>query len=122
EPEKARAVAYDVVLNGNEIGGGSIRIHEHALQQKIFHLLGITPEKAEMRFGHMLEAFEYGAPPHGGIAWGIDRLVMLFAGEPNIREVIAFPKDQKAKDLTLGAPSELPEKEVAEANIRVINA
>lgn len=121
EPEKAVAIAYDVVLNGNEIGGGSIRIHEHTLQQKIFEILNITPEDAEIRFGHMLEAFSYGAPPHGGIAWGLDRLVMLFAGEPNIREVIAFPKDQKAKDLTLGAPSVMPEKDIREANVKVIN-
>lgn len=120
DPIKARAVAYDVVLNGNEIGGGSIRIHEQKLQKKIFEILRISPEDAEMRFGHMLEAFSYGAPPHGGIAWGLDRLIMIFAGEPNIREVIAFPKDQKAKDLTLGAPSELPEKDVAEANIKII--
>ncbi len=121
-PEEAVAIAYDIVLNGNEIGGGSIRIHEHALQQKIFDILNITPEDAEIRFGHMLEAFSYGAPPHGGIAWGLDRLVMIFAGEPNIREVIAFPKDQKAKDLTLGAPSVMPEKDVAEANVKIINA
>ena len=121
EPEKARSIAYDIVLNGNEIGGGSIRIHEHSLQQKIFDILKITPEDAEMRFGHMLEAFSYGAPPHGGIAWGLDRLIMLFADEPNIREVIAFPKDQKAKDLTLGAPSVMPEKDVAEANVKIIN-
>ena len=121
KPENAVAVAYDIVLNGCEIGGGSIRIHEQDLQQKIFKILKITPEDAEMRFGHMLEAFSYGAPPHGGIAWGLDRLVMLFAGEPNIREVIAFPKDQKAKDLTLGAPSVMPDKDVAEANVRIIN-
>jgi len=120
-PEKARAIAYDIVLNGCEIGGGSIRIHEHALQQKIFEILKITPEDAEMRFGHMLQAFSYGAPPHGGIAWGLDRLVMLFAGEPNIREVIAFPKDQKAKDLTLGAPAEMPAETVKEANVQIIN-
>lgn len=121
EPERARSIAYDIVLNGNEIGGGSIRIHEHSLQQKIFDILKITPNDAEIRFGHMLEAFSYGAPPHGGIAWGLDRLVMIFAGEPNIREVIAFPKDQKAKDLTLGAPSEMPEKDVAEVNVKIIN-
>lgn len=121
EPEKARSVAYDIVLNGSEVGGGSIRIHEHELQKKIFDILKITPKDAEIRFGHMLEAFSYGAPPHGGIAWGLDRLVMLFAGEPNIREVIAFPKDQKAKDLTLGAPSVMPEKDVAEANVKIIN-
>jgi len=121
EPEKARAVAYDVILNGNEIGGGSIRIHEQELQSGIFDLLKITKEDAELRFGHMLRAFSYGAPPHGGIAWGLDRLVMLFAGEPNIREVIAFPKDQKGKDLTLGAPSIMPEKDLNEANIKPIN-
>lgn len=121
EPINTRAIAYDIILNGNEIGGGSIRIHEQKLQQKIFDILGITPEDAEMRFGHMLEAFSYGAPPHGGIAWGLDRLVMIFAGEPNIREVIAFPKDQKAKDLTLGAPSEVPDKELNEANVKSIN-
>lgn len=121
KPEEARSIAYDIVLNGVEVGGGSIRIHEHALQQKIFDILKITPEDAEMRFGHMLEAFSYGAPPHGGIAPGLDRLIMLFADEPNIREVIAFPKDQKAKDLTLGAPSVMPEKDVREANVKIIN-
>lgn len=121
-PEKAMAVAYDIVLNGSEVGGGSIRIHEQALQKKIFEILKISPESAEIRFGHMLEAFSYGAPPHGGIAWGLDRLVMIFAGEANIREVMAFPKDQKAKDLTLGAPSVMPEKDIREANIKIINA
>lgn len=121
EPEKARSVAHDIVLNGSEIGGGSIRIHEQVLQGKIFELLGITQEDAENRFGHMLEAFTYGAPPHGGIAWGIDRLIMIFADEPNIREVIAFPKDQRAKDLMLGAPSKMPDKQVEEANVKVIN-
>jgi aspartyl-tRNA synthetase len=118
-PEKARAIAYDIVLNGYEIGGGSIRIHESDLQKKIFSLLNISDVDAERRFGHMLEAFSYGAPPHGGFAWGLDRLAMIFCGEQNIREVIAFPKDQKAKDLTLGAPSEVTEKELKEANILI---
>ncbi|MFH0820511.1 MAG: aspartate--tRNA ligase [Candidatus Peregrinibacteria bacterium] len=122
DPLKARAVAHDIVLNGSEIGGGSMRIHEADLQARIFKLLGISTEDAERRFGHLLEAFKYGAPPHGGIAPGIDRIVMIFAGEPNIREVIAFPKDQKAKDLMLGAPSVMPEKQVKEANVQIINS
>ncbi len=121
-PEKARAIAYDIVLNGSEVGGGSVRIHESDLQKKIFSLLNISDEDAERRFGHMLEAFSYGAPPHGGFAWGLDRLVMIFCDEQNIREVIAFPKDQKAKDLTLGAPSEVTEKELKEANILIRKA
>lgn len=119
EPIKARAVAYDIVLNGIEVGGGSLRIHESDLQKKVFDILGITPEEAEKRFGHMLEAFQYGAPPHGGIAWGLDRLLMIFANEPNIREVIAFPKDQKAKDLMLGAPSETTKDRLDELEITI---
>lgn len=119
DPEKARAVAHDVVLNGIEIGGGSMRIHERDLQAKVFQLMNISEVDADRRFGHMLEAFSYGAPPHGGMAWGLDRLVMLFANEPNIREVIAFPKNQTAQDLLLGAPSPVTEKELREANIKV---
>ena len=102
-----------------EIGGGSIRIHNSELQSKIFDILGITKEDAERRFGHLLHAFEFGAPPHGGIAWGLDRLIMLFQDEENIREVMAFPKDQKAKDLMLNAPSEMPDAQVAEMHIRI---
>jgi aspartyl-tRNA synthetase len=120
DPLKAKAVAYDVVLNGSEIGGGSVRIHEPDLQKKIFDILRISPDDAERRFGHLLRAFKFGAPPHGGIAWGVDRLVMLFAGEPNIREVIAYPKDQKAKDLMLGAPSPMPEAQLKELGVQIL--
>jgi len=120
DPLEVKAEAYDLALNGNEIAGGSIRIHEEALQKQIFDALKITDKDAERRFGHMLEAFQYGAPPHGGIAWGLDRLVMLFAEETSIREVIAFPKDQKAKDLMLGAPTMIPEKQLSELHIRVV--
>lgn len=119
DPLKARAVAYDIVLNGSEIGGGSVRIHEADLQAKIFEILKISKEDAARRFGHLLRAFEYGAPPHGGIAWGVDRIVMLFCSEPNIREVIAYPKDQKAKDLMLGSPSAMPEAQISELGIEI---
>ena len=120
DPTAARAVAYDIVLNGVEVGGGSIRIHERDLQKKIFDVLGISDKDADRRFGHMLGAFDYGAPPHGGIAMGLDRFIMLLCDEPNIREVIAFPKDNRAKDLMLGAPSEMPEKQIEELGIKVI--
>lgn len=120
-PEKARAIAYDVILNGVEIGGGSIRIHDPKLQNKIFDLLQINDAEAQRRFGHLLKAFTYGAPPHGGIAWGLDRIIMLFQDEANIREVIAFPKDQKARDLMTGAPSILPKAQIEEVHIKTIN-
>ncbi len=119
DPLKARANAYDIVLNGYEIGGGSIRIHKRAMQNKIFELLGLPKETIEARFGHMLEAFDYGAPPHGGCAPGIDRIVMLLENEPNIREVIAFAKTGEGKDLMMGAPSEIATKQLKELGIKL---
>ncbi len=119
DPLKVKGLSYDLVLNGFEIGGGSIRIHDQKIQRMIFEILGLSDEEIKKRFGHILEAFKYGVPPHGGIAPGIDRIVMILAGEPNIREVIAFPKTAEARDLTMGAPSELPEEQLGEANIKI---
>lgn len=121
EPLQVRAEAYDLALNGHEIAGGSLRIHEPVLQNKIFELLKITSQEAQKRFGHLLQAFEFGAPPHGGIAWGLDRFVMLLAGEPNIREVIAFPKSNKAEDLMLGAPDFVTAKQLKENHIATLD-
>jgi aspartyl-tRNA synthetase len=120
DPGAARGQQYDLVCNGEEIAGGSIRIHRREVQEKTFELIGLDVDVARERFGHMLEAFEYGTPPHGGIAPGIDRLVMLLAGEPNIREVIAFPKTQQAADLMAGAPSSVEEEQLAELHIQVV--
>lgn len=117
EPMNVRAWSYDLVLNGYELSSGSIRIHQRDVQNKIFKLLGLEDEEIQARFGHILEAFEYGAPPHGGMAPGIDRIVMLLAGEPNIREVIPFPKTGDARDLLMGAPSLMPTARIAEAHI-----
>jgi aspartyl-tRNA synthetase len=119
DPGKARGQQYDLVLNNNEIGGGSIRIHDRHLQEKVFELIGLKPEVAQERFGHMLEAFEYGTPPHGGIAPGIDRICMILAGEPNIREVIAFPKNQAARDVMGDAPSIVEPKQLKELHIKL---
>jgi aspartyl-tRNA synthetase len=116
-PEKVRGRHYDMVCNGYEIGGGSIRIHTAPLQRRIFRLLGYNDMDIDERFGHMLEAFDYGAPPHGGIALGVDRIVMLLAGAETIREVIAFPKNQSAVDLTVNAPSPVTEEQLAELHL-----
>ena len=116
----ARAWCYDFILNGVELGSGSIRIHDPALQRKVFEVLGLSAAEIDEKFGHILRAFQYGCPPHGGYAFGIDRLVMLFAAQPNIREVIAFPKNQSAQDLLMGAPSPLPESVLVEQNIAVL--
>jgi len=122
DPGAARGQQYDLVCNDYEIGGGSIRIHQREVQEKVFELIGLDLEDAKKQFGHMLEAFEYGTPPHGGIAPGIDRLVMLLAGEPNIREVMAFPKTQSHADLTVGAPAPVTERQLEELHIRVVDA
>lgn len=114
-----RANAYDLVLNGYELSSGSIRIHERELQKRIFDLLEISEQEQKTRFGHMLEAFTFGAPPHGGFAPGIDRIVMLMAGESNIREVIAFPKDGHAYDHMMGAPSEMPARALKDVHVKL---
>ena len=118
-PKACRAQAYDLVINGYEAGGGTIRIHDPETQQTVFDLLGISPEMAEDRFGFLLDALRYGAPPHGGIALGIDRIVMLFAGLDNIRDCIAFPKTQRAMDLMTAAPGSVETKQLHELHIQV---
>lgn len=121
DPKKARAQAYDLVINGYEAGGGTIRIHDRETQQKVFELLGITPELAVDRFGFLLDALQYGAPPHGGIALGIDRVVMLFGGLDNIRDAIAFPKTQRATDLMTEAPGSVEPKQLKELHVGLAN-
>jgi aspartyl-tRNA synthetase len=118
-PGEARGQQYDLVVNDYEVGGGSIRIHDRTLQERVFKLIGLDPETARERFGHMLEAFEYGTPPHGGIAPGIARLCMVLSGAPNIREVIAFPKNQAARDVMAGAPSPADPGQLRDLHLRL---
>jgi aspartyl-tRNA synthetase len=118
DPGKARAQAYDLILNGTELGGGSIRIHQRPLQEQIFSLLGLSSEEAQDKFGFLLNAFEYGAPPHGGLAFGLDRLVMLMVGADSLRDVIAYPKTQSATCLMTSAPSEIANRQLQELHIR----
>jgi aspartyl-tRNA synthetase len=117
EYAQVRAMAYDVVLNGYELGGGSLRIHERELQSTLFGILGVSEEEQKRKFSHLLEAFRFGAPPHGGLALGLDRIVMLAAGETSIREVIAFPKNNKAADLMTASPTEVDIKQLRELYI-----
>ena len=119
-PEKVRAVAYDFVCNGVEVGGGSLRIHDGKLQEKMFQILGFTPEKAMAQFGFLINAFKYGAPPHAGLAFGLDRFVSLMAGLDSIRDCIAFPKNNSGRDVMLDAPGELDQKQLDELNLKVV--
>ena len=120
-PLEVRANAYDLAINGVEVGGGSIRIHNRPVQEKMFDLLGFTKEEARAQFGFLLDAFEYGAPPHGGIAFGFDRLCSLFGGKDNIRDFIAFPKNNQGRDVMIDAPSELDASQTKELGIDLID-
>ena len=119
DPGAVRAKAYDITLNGNEIGGGSVRIHQDDIQEKMFEVLGFTKEQANDQFGFLLDAFKYGVPPHAGLAYGLDRLIMLMAQEDSIREVIAFPKVKDASCLMSGAPGRVDEKQLKELDLEV---
>ena len=119
DPLSVRAKAYDLVLNGVELGGGSIRIHRREIQERVFRIIGLEPAEAREKFGFLLEAFEYGTPPHGGIALGFDRLLMLLAGKQTIRDVMPFPKTQSAQDLMTGAPGRVAPEQLRELHIRL---
>ena len=119
-PEAVKADAYDLVINGNEIGGGSIRIHNTEIQEKMFKHLGFTEEEAEEQFGFLMTAFKYGAPPHGGIAFGFDRWVALFNGSDSIRDVMAFPKNNAGRDLMIDAPSEIDTQQLKDLHLKVV--
>ena len=119
KPEEVRADAYDMVCNGIEVGGGSIRIHDPKLQAKMFEILGFTPEKAQEQFGFLMNAFKYGAPPHGGLAYGLDRWVSIFAGLDSIRDCIAFPKNNNGRDVMLEAPSAIEQKQLDELSLKI---
>ena len=120
DPLAVRSQAYDLVLNGWELGSGSVRIHRADIQSRVFRVLGISDEDAELRFGFLLGAFRYGAPPHAGFAFGIDRLVAIFTGEENIREVIAFPKTQSGSDLMTGAPTPISPTALLDLGLRAL--
>ena len=119
EPAKVRANAYDLVLNGNEIGGGSIRIHDKETQSQMFKYLGFTPEEAKEQFGFLMDAFQYGAPPHGGIAFGFDRLVAILGGQESIRDFIAFPKNNAGRDVMIDAPAKLDNEQLDELHLQL---
>jgi aspartyl-tRNA synthetase len=122
DPGKVRANAYDLVINGSELGGGSIRIHDKDQQKRMFDLLGFTEEEAKAQFGFLMDAFEYGAPPHGGIAFGFDRLAAIFGGQKDIRDFIAFPKNNSGRDMMIDSPSMIDNKQLDELNIRVLES
>ena len=119
DPGAVRAWAYDMVINGVELGGGSIRIHDSELQNQMFRLLGFTEEQAQYQFGFLMNAFKYGAPPHGGLAFGLDRFVSLFAGLDSIRDCIAFPKNNSGRDVMIDAPSRIDESQLQELNLKL---
>jgi aspartyl-tRNA synthetase len=121
DPGAVRAQLYDLVMNGYELGSGSIRVHRRDIQERIMAVVGMSPAEAQERFGFLLDAFDYGAPPHGGIALGVDRLVMILAGRNSIRETIAFPKTQKASSLMDGAPSQVSPSDLRDLHIKLSN-